>query len=273
MNRAKWAAEHSQRRWCSRGGTRTGQAARWAAVAQASHGDLRAIRERDRCPGRRAARGLRAAHTPRRPRSSSRLTRCRCSRKRWTQSTRSRSPRHCERASSGSFVPRRRSWATAGQPLDLHRNRGQHASEVTEDRQNARHQVHRLTDRVRHDRPPQCRRRFSSMIVPDDKDWTWVLDRPCPECGFDAGTCPAATVAALRANAQVWKDLLANRQIRPGRPHDATWSSLEYAGHVRESSTGTTSASGSCKSSRVPLEVGEQERDRPRRQLRHSTPS
>ena len=21
------------------------------------------------------------------------------------------------------------------------------------------------------------------MIVPDNKDWTWVLDRPCPECG------------------------------------------------------------------------------------------
>ena len=22
-------------------------------------------------------------------------------------------------------------------------------------------------------------------IVPDTKDWTWVLQRPCPECGFD----------------------------------------------------------------------------------------
>jgi hypothetical protein len=22
-------------------------------------------------------------------------------------------------------------------------------------------------------------------IVPDTKDWTWVLDRPCPECGLD----------------------------------------------------------------------------------------
>ena len=27
-------------------------------------------------------------------------------------------------------------------------------------------------------------------IVPDDKDWTWVLERPCPECGFDAATVP-----------------------------------------------------------------------------------
>ena len=23
-------------------------------------------------------------------------------------------------------------------------------------------------------------------IVPDDKNWTWVLERECPECGFDA---------------------------------------------------------------------------------------
>ena len=22
-------------------------------------------------------------------------------------------------------------------------------------------------------------------IQPDDKDWTWVLDRRCPECGLD----------------------------------------------------------------------------------------
>jgi hypothetical protein len=22
-------------------------------------------------------------------------------------------------------------------------------------------------------------------IIPDTKDWTWVLDRPCPECGLD----------------------------------------------------------------------------------------
>ena len=23
-------------------------------------------------------------------------------------------------------------------------------------------------------------------IVPDTKDWTWVLERPCPECGLNA---------------------------------------------------------------------------------------
>jgi hypothetical protein len=34
-------------------------------------------------------------------------------------------------------------------------------------------------------------------IVPDDKDWTWVLERPCPECGFDASAVPPASVAPL----------------------------------------------------------------------------
>jgi hypothetical protein len=73
------------------------------------------------------------------------------------------------------------------------------------------------------------------MIVPDDKDWTWVLDRRCPECGFEAGAVPADAVAALtRANATVWTDLLADGQIHAERPDDATWSSLEYACHVRD---------------------------------------
>jgi hypothetical protein len=73
------------------------------------------------------------------------------------------------------------------------------------------------------------------VIAPDDKDWTWVLDRPCPECGFDASACPEVSVAGLtRANAADWRRLLDVGRIRPGRPDDATWSSLEYACHVRD---------------------------------------
>jgi hypothetical protein len=73
------------------------------------------------------------------------------------------------------------------------------------------------------------------MIVPDDKDWTWVLSRPCPECGFDASSCVAQSVPGLvRANAKSWGHLLAGGAIRPGRPVDTAWSSLEYACHVRD---------------------------------------
>ena len=73
------------------------------------------------------------------------------------------------------------------------------------------------------------------MIVPDSKDWTWVLDHPCPDCGFDASTCQAAAVAALiTENARVWEQLLATDAISPTRPDDSTWSSLEYLCHVRD---------------------------------------
>jgi len=73
------------------------------------------------------------------------------------------------------------------------------------------------------------------VIVPDDKSWTWVLDRPCPECGFDASTCAAESVSALVVdNAGTWERLLADGRIRAGRPNASTWSSLEYACHVRD---------------------------------------
>ena len=72
-------------------------------------------------------------------------------------------------------------------------------------------------------------------IVPDDKDWTWVLERPCPECGFDAATVPPESVGArLRANAAAWRDVLGQADdVVRRRPVDR-WSPLEYACHVRD---------------------------------------
>ena len=71
-------------------------------------------------------------------------------------------------------------------------------------------------------------------IVPDEKDWTWVLERPCPECGFEAGAVRREELGDLiRTNAARWPDVLA----RPGvaeRARDDRWSDLEYACHVRD---------------------------------------
>jgi hypothetical protein len=73
------------------------------------------------------------------------------------------------------------------------------------------------------------------VITPDNKDWTWVLTRPCPECGFDASRCKPEEVARLvRENSQAWEHLLAQGAIKPGRPDASTWSALEYACHVRD---------------------------------------
>jgi hypothetical protein len=73
------------------------------------------------------------------------------------------------------------------------------------------------------------------VMDPDTKDWTWVLTRPCPECGFDASTCDALAVPGLiRANAADWQILLAGGRVKRGRANPAMWSSLEYACHVRD---------------------------------------
>jgi hypothetical protein len=71
-------------------------------------------------------------------------------------------------------------------------------------------------------------------IVPDTKNWTWVLERPCPQCGFDAAAVVVTEVgAALRANARRWETLLADPAART-RPQPDRWSALEYGCHVRD---------------------------------------
>jgi len=71
-------------------------------------------------------------------------------------------------------------------------------------------------------------------ITPDTKNWTWVLEKPCSECGYDAETFRAPDVATIvRANAVAWPAVLARPDVRV-RPDDATWSPLEYACHVRD---------------------------------------
>lgn len=72
-------------------------------------------------------------------------------------------------------------------------------------------------------------------ITPDTKDWTWVLRRPCDECGFEAATFPVAHVGTmLRGDADVWRSILADRVDVVTRPNPGTWSTLEYACHVRD---------------------------------------
>ena len=71
-------------------------------------------------------------------------------------------------------------------------------------------------------------------IAPDTKSWTWVLERPCPDCGFDAGTVDVAAMGDLiRANASEWPGLLAHPHAEL-RPTGDQWSALEYACPVRD---------------------------------------
>jgi hypothetical protein len=71
-------------------------------------------------------------------------------------------------------------------------------------------------------------------ITPDTKDWTWVLERTCPECGFDSAGIAREDVAGLiRKNAAGWQAVLQQPALAE-RPADDRWSKLEYACHVRD---------------------------------------
>lgn len=71
-------------------------------------------------------------------------------------------------------------------------------------------------------------------IEPDDKDWTWVLARPCPECGFDPADHPRGALAGeLRSFADHWARLLADPRAA-ARPWPTQWSAVEYGCHVAD---------------------------------------
>src|SRR3546814_7706787 len=67
-------------------------------------------------------------------------------------------------------------------------------------------------------------------IAPDTKDWTWVLERACPDCGFDASNLDPSKVPALMAQvAAAWQEVLAGAGVEVAqRPSDDRWSTLEY---------------------------------------------
>lgn len=72
-------------------------------------------------------------------------------------------------------------------------------------------------------------------ITPDTKNWTWVIERECPECRFDASAIDVADVPALlAANTAQWHALLTGAGPHDVRPVPTTWSPLEYACHVRD---------------------------------------
>lgn len=71
-------------------------------------------------------------------------------------------------------------------------------------------------------------------LAPDAKDWTWVLERPCTECGFDPANLPRDSFAqAVRDCASAWTTVLTRDNVSI-RTDDDRWSDLEYGCHVRD---------------------------------------
>ena len=71
-------------------------------------------------------------------------------------------------------------------------------------------------------------------ITADSKNWTWVLQQRCPECGFDAGELDREDIGTRLLQAA--KDLR-GALAQPGardRPTPDVWSPLEYGCHTRD---------------------------------------
>jgi DinB family protein len=69
---------------------------------------------------------------------------------------------------------------------------------------------------------------------PEDKDWTFVLNEPCAECGFVAADVDVADLHDLvLARTAPWTQVLAAPDANV-RPAPQVWSPLEYACHVRD---------------------------------------
>lgn len=70
--------------------------------------------------------------------------------------------------------------------------------------------------------------------VPDAKDWTWTIERTCPECGIDVSELSPQDIAiALRTCLPRWAAVLQREDVAV-RPRVDVWSPLEYAAHVRD---------------------------------------
>lgn len=68
--------------------------------------------------------------------------------------------------------------------------------------------------------------------MPDDRDWTTVLEAGCDECGYRLHD-PATTGRRLAAALERWRRVLARPDVGH-RPAPRVWSPLEYAGHCRD---------------------------------------
>lgn len=70
--------------------------------------------------------------------------------------------------------------------------------------------------------------------TPDAKDWTWVLDRPCPDCGFDPALVSTESIPSMILDAAD-RFALALEQADAGvRTKPGVWSAAEYGQHVAD---------------------------------------
>jgi hypothetical protein len=72
------------------------------------------------------------------------------------------------------------------------------------------------------------------MAEVDSKDWTWVLQQPCPQCGFEAEELHREDIGTrVLLAAKALRDAALAPTARE-RPSPQVWSALEYVCHTRD---------------------------------------
>ncbi len=68
----------------------------------------------------------------------------------------------------------------------------------------------------------------------DTSDWTWVLIRTCPQCGYDSSHVLPIGVPQIIRDAATRYAAVLTRLDAARRPAEGVWSPLEYCCHVRD---------------------------------------
>ena len=71
-------------------------------------------------------------------------------------------------------------------------------------------------------------------VAPDTKDWTWVLERPCAECGFDPATVAPDSIPRIVTEASERFELALEQADAGVRTDPQVWSTVEYGQHVAD---------------------------------------
>lgn len=75
----------------------------------------------------------------------------------------------------------------------------------------------------------------TGAIEPDDRDWTWVLERSCGDCALDVRAVPRGQLGERYfVAAEEWVQILREHPAVEARPLPGVWSPLEYGAHVRD---------------------------------------
>src|SRR5699024_7883219 len=72
-------------------------------------------------------------------------------------------------------------------------------------------------------------------VIPDTKDWTWVLSQRCPECELDAQRiAPDEIRESAPRYIGRFRARLEEGEAASTRPKGGVWAPVEYGGHLRD---------------------------------------